>query len=167
MALMEILHHPDPRLRKKSKEIKVVDDTLKQLIKDMLDTMYAAPGVGLAAPQINQTIRLIVIDISQNKDQPLILINPKITKRDDIQTSEEGCLSIPGFYEEVERSETIKVSALNDSGDKVKFKADGLLAICIQHEIDHLDGKLFVDYLSPMKQQRILKKIKKQEKLNL
>lgn len=167
MALLEILHHPDPRLRKKSVEIKTVDDTIKQLINNMLDTMYAAPGVGLAAPQINQAIRLIVVDVSEEKNQALALINPKIIERDGVQNSEEGCLSVPGFYEPVERSAHIKVNALDRAGEKIQFEAEDMLAVCIQHEIDHLDGKLFVDYLSSMKQQRILKKLKKQEKLNL
>jgi len=167
MAILEILHHPDPRLRKKSKEIDKVDDTITTLIDNMLTTMYAAPGIGLAAPQVNQQIRLIVIDISEDKNQPLVLINPEIIAKLGAKTAEEGCLSVPGFYEPVTRSETIEVKALDKNAKKITLQAEGLLAVCIQHEIDHLDGKLFVDYLSKMKQSRILKKIEKHERLSL
>ncbi len=167
MALLEILHHPDPRLRKKSKKIDQVSDEMRMFVDDMYETIYTAPGVGLAAPQVNRHIRLIAVDVSKEKNQPLALINPEIISQSGMQKAEEGCLSVPGFYEEVERSELITVKALDVNGKEFTMDADGLLAICIQHEIDHLDGKLFVDYLSRLKQSRIMKKIQKHERLNL
>lgn len=161
MALLPILHYPDPRLSRKSLEIKIIDDEIKQLAQDMLETMYAAPGVGLAAPQVNKLVRLIVMDTSEEKNQPQVLINPVITKKSEPQLGEEGCLSVPGIYAEVKRAKTIEVKALNQNGEQLEFKADDLISVCIQHEIDHLEGKLFVDYLSKLKQQRIIKKMKK------
>ena len=161
MALLPILHYPNPRLARKSLEIKIIDDEIKQLAQDMLETMYEAPGVGLAAPQVNKLVRLIVMDVSEEKSQPQVLINPVITKQYESQLGEEGCLSVPGVYSEVKRAKTIEVKALNQNGEQLEFQADDLISVCIQHEIDHLDGKLFVDYLSKLKQQRILKKMKK------
>lgn len=167
MALLNILHFPDPRLRNKAVEIEEVDETIRQLAADMLETMYQAPGIGLAAPQVNISKRLIVIDISEDKSEPLCLINPQLLETHDHECMEEGCLSVPGIYEQVERAARIRVRALDRDGKTQEFDADGLLAVCIQHEIDHLDGKLFVDYLSPMKQQRIRKKLEKQRRHNM
>ena len=159
MALLNILHFPDEQLRTIAQPVDTVNDEVRSLIDDMLETMYAAPGVGLAATQVNVHKRIIVIDISEEKDQPLCLINPEITERDGLQTYEEGCLSVPGFYEDVERASTITVKAVNKEGKEFQLSTDGLLAVCIQHEIDHLQGKLFVDYISEMKRSRIRKKL--------
>ena len=164
MAHLTILHYPDERLRKVAQPVAEVDDTLRRLIDDMFDTMYDAPGIGLAATQVDHHIRLIVIDVSDNKDQPLVFINPEIMARDGVEQMDEGCLSVPGIYERVERAEHIKVRALDRNGKPFELEADGLLAVCIQHEIDHLNGKLFVDYLSGLKQQRIRKKLEKQRR---
>jgi peptide deformylase len=164
MALLEILHFPDPRLRLKALPVTQVDDQVRKMVKDMLETMYQAPGIGLAATQVNIQLEVIVIDVSENKDQPLCLINPKIIESDGTEVMEEGCLSVPGFYENVTRAEKVKVQALNESGESFELEAEDLLAVCIQHEIDHLQGKLFVDYLSPLKRQRIKKKLIKLEK---
>ena len=164
MALLEILHFPDPRLRLKALPVTQVDDQVRKMVKDMLETMYQAPGIGLAATQVNIQLEVIVIDVSENKDQPLCLINPKIIESDGTEVMEEGCLSVPGFYENVIRAEKVKVQALNESGESFELEAEDLLAVCIQHEIDHLQGKLFVDYLSPLKRQRIKKKLIKLEK---
>ena len=144
--------------------IEVVDEAIKQLAQDMLTTMYEAPGIGLAAPQVNHLIRLIVVDISEDKNEPQVFINPVITHKDQVQVSPEGCLSIPGVYADIERAEHIIVEALDAKGEPFTLEAHDLLAVCIQHEIDHLDGKLFVDYLSKLKQNRILKKIQKESK---
>ncbi|MEZ5589651.1 MAG: peptide deformylase [Gammaproteobacteria bacterium] len=162
MALLPILHFPDPRLRKIARPVEVVDDSTRTLIDNMLETMYAAPGIGLAATQVNVQQRIIVIDVSEDKSQPLALINPTLLDTEGQEESEEGCLSVPGFYETVQRAERIKVSALNPDGNPFELETDGLLAVCIQHEIDHLDGKLFVDYISPLKRNRIRKKLEKQ-----
>jgi len=167
MPLLDILKFPDERLRTKAKPVDAVTDETRQLVDDMFETMYAAPGIGLAATQINVHQRIVVIDISREKDQPLCLINPVILAKEGIEHHEEGCLSVPGIYENVERADRIKVEALNRDGEKVKFDADELLAVCIQHEIDHLDGKLFVDYLSAMKRNRIKKKLEKQLKADV
>jgi len=167
MAKLEILHHPDPRLRTVAKPVEQVDDKLRQLVDDMFETMYAAPGIGLAATQVNVHKQIIVIDISEEKDKPLCLINPMILKSDGKEQYEEGCLSVPGIYEKVERAEKIEFRALDRDGNAYEMEADGLLAICVQHEIDHLKGKLFVDYLSRLKQGRIKKKLEKQEKIAL
>ena len=164
MAILNILHFPDPRLRKRAVSVETVDDTIRALIDDMLETMYHESGIGLAANQINVQKRIIVIDISEQRDQPLVLINPTLRERDGTTESNEGCLSVPGFFEPVERAERITVSALDRDGEPFEMPADGLLAVCIQHEIDHLDGKLFVDYLSTLKRGRIRKKLLKQER---
>lgn len=166
MALLPILNFPDPRLRTKAKPVEVVDDQIRTLAADMLETMYAAPGIGLAASQVDRHIQLIVIDLSEEKNQPLVFINPKITPlTQDTQPYEEGCLSVPQVFDKVERSAQVKIEALDLDGKPFTLEADGLLAVCIQHEMDHLDGKLFVDYLSPLKRQRIREKIAKAERI--
>jgi len=167
MALRQILHFPDPRLRKKASAISKVTDDIRQLADDMLETMYAAPGIGLAATQINVQKRLVVIDISEDKSSPYIFINPEITQQQGEREHEEGCLSVPEAYEVVTRADTVHVSALDREGEPFELEADDLLATCIQHEIDHLDGKLFVDYLSNLKRQRIKKRLEKQQKQKL
>ena len=161
MAKLRILEFPDPRLRKKAVPVEVVDDPLRQLIDDMFETMYEAPGIGLAATQVDVHRRLLVADVSQEKDEPQVLINPEILERDGSAITEEGCLSVPGYYEEIERAEHIKVRYLDRDGNEQESEYEGLLAVCVQHEIDHLDGKLFVDYLSEMKRQRIRKRLEK------
>jgi len=161
MAILPILHFPDPRLRNKAYPIEEVDDSVRSLLGDMLETMYAAPGIGLAAPQLNISKRAIVIDISESRNQPLYLVNPEImARRDEIQL-EEGCLSVPYIYEPVDRAEWIKFRALGRDGQAFEMEVEGLLAVCVQHEIDHLEGKLFVDYLSEIKRSRIRKKQEK------
>jgi peptide deformylase len=164
MARLQILEFPDPRLRTRAQPVEHVDASLRQFIDDMFETMYAAPGIGLAATQVNFHKRVLVIDISETRDQPLALINPEILQRQGIEETEEGCLSVPGVYDRVTRAERIRVRALNRDGQAIEFDADGLLAVCIQHEIDHLDGKLFVDYLSELKRTRIRKKLEKERK---
>jgi peptide deformylase len=161
MAKLRILEFPDPRLRKKAVPVEVVDDPLRQLIDDMFETMYGAPGIGLAATQVDVHRRLLVADVSQEKDEPQVLINPEILERDGSAITEEGCLSVPGYYEEIERAEHIKVRYLDRNGNEQESEYEGLLAVCVQHEIDHLDGKLFVDYLSEIKRQRIRKRLEK------
>lgn len=162
MALLEILEFPDPRLRRKAQPVAVVDDSIRRLAGDMLETMYAAPGIGLAATQVNVHKRVIVVDVSENHDQPLVLVNPAFEVLDPAKLEhEEGCLSVPGFYETVCRPQRIRVQALDRNGEALSFEAEGLLAVCIQHECDHLDGKLFVDYLSLLKRQRIRHKLEK------
>lgn len=165
MALLNILHYPDPRLRHRAKAVAQVNAQTRQLIADMAETMYAAPGIGLAAIQVNVAERVIVIDISETRDQLLALINPEIFEKDGEQVYEEGCLSVPGVYDDVVRAARIKVRALDRDGKPFEMEADGLLATCIQHEIDHLDGKVFVDYLSRLKQTRIRKKFEKQQRM--
>jgi peptide deformylase len=162
MALLDILRYPDPRLYKKAASVVEVNDEIKRLVSDMAATMYAAPGIGLAATQVDVHKRVIVIDTSETRDRLLVLVNPEIINRDGIQFCEEGCLSLPGIYEAVERAERITVRALDGQGQSFTLEADKLLAVCIQHEIDHLDGKVFVDYLSRLKQQRIKAKLQKQ-----
>ncbi len=162
MANLTILHFPDERLRTVAKPVEQVDDALRALIDDMFETMYDAPGIGLAATQVNVHKRLVVIDVSEEKNEPLVLINPEIIAREGDEEMDEGCLSVPGIYETVRRADRIKVRALNRHGEAFELETDGLLAVCIQHEIDHLDGKLFVDYLSTLKRQRIRKKLEKQ-----
>ncbi len=164
MAILDILHYPDPRLRNKAKPVEKVDDSIRKLVDDMFETMYQAPGIGLAAIQANVPRRVIVIDISDEKNAPLCLINPEIVAREGEEESEEGCLSVPGIYDSVTRSERVRVKALDREGQNIELEADGLLAVCIQHEIDHLDGKLFVDYLSNLKRQRIRKKLEKESR---
>ncbi len=161
MALLEILHYPDTRLRKKAAPIHNVDQQVKNIVNDMLETMYDSPGIGLAATQVNIHQRIVVIDVSEKHNEPLCLINPEIIDKAGQAQSEEGCLSVPEYYAEVSRAETVKIKALNKEGNAFELEAEGILAICIQHEIDHLDGKMFVDYLSPLKQQRVRKKLEK------
>ena len=161
MAILTILEYPDPKLRKKAVAVPDVDDDLRILIDDMFETMYAAPGIGLAATQVDVHKRLLVADVSQEKDDPRVLINPEILEKDGVVVTEEGCLSVPGYFEEVERAEHIRVRYLDRDGNRQEQEAEGLLAVCIQHEIDHLNGKLFVDYLSEAKRQRIRKKLEK------
>ncbi len=164
MAILDILHFPDPRLRNKAKPVAQVDDSIRRLVDDMLETMYAAPGIGLAATQVNVAKRVVVIDISEDKDEPLCLINPEILAKDGVEQMEEGCLSVPGVYERVTRADHVRLRALDRDGNPFEMAADGLLAVCIQHELDHLDGKLFVDYLSSLKRQRIRKKLEKESR---
>lgn len=165
MALLPILHYPDPRLHKMAKPVAVVDDRIRKLVRDMADTMYDAPGVGLAATQVDVHERVVVIDVSEEGNHLRVLINPEITwKSDDRQTYEEGCLSVPGIYDEVERAARIRYRALDIDGNAYEAEADGLLAVCVQHELDHLDGKVFVEYLSNLKQTRIKTKLKKAER---
>ena len=161
MAKLEILEFPDPRLRTKAQPVDAVDDELRTLVDDMFETMYAAPGIGLAATQVDVHKRLLVVDVSPDKSEPHALINPQIVEKDGEAVTEEGCLSVPGYYEEVTRAEHIRVRFLNRDGEETEMEADGLLAVCIQHEMDHLDGKLFVDYLSEAKRQRIRKRLEK------
>jgi peptide deformylase len=165
LSILTILEFPDERLRKKAVVVKAVDDKIKKLVDDMLETMYQSHGVGLAATQVDVHQRIIVIDVSDEKDDPLFLINPEIIEKDGVKEAEEGCLSVPGFFEKVSRAEHIKVRALNREGKSFEFEARDLLAICVQHEIDHLNGKLFVDYISSLKRQRIKKKLEKIHKM--
>lgn len=164
MALLKILEYPDPRLRKVAQEIETVDDEIRTLASDMLETMYDAPGIGLAATQINVHRRMLVCDVSENKDAPLVLVNPEIIDRVGEEEMQEGCLSVPDEYETVTRADRIRLRYVNLDNETVELEADGLLAVCIQHEIDHLDGKLFVDYLSPLKRGRIRKRLEKKHR---
>lgn len=164
MALLEILIYPDKRLRDIAKPVDVVDAQVHKLLDDMLETMYDAPGIGLAATQVGVNRRVVVIDVSESKDSPMVLINPEILDSSGQQMGEEGCLSIPGIYEDIERSAQIRFRALDRNGESYEMDADGLLGVCVQHEVDHLDGKLFVDYLSALKRNRIRKKMLKGEK---
>lgn len=161
MAKLQVLHFPDSRLRQKASKVTVFDEKLTKFANDMLETMYFSKGIGLAAVQVNVAKRVIVIDVSENRDEPLFLVNPEIIDRQEPIKFEEGCLSVPGFYEKIDRFNVIEFEAQDLQGEIYKQKAVGLLAVCIQHEIDHLDGKLFVDYISNMKRDRIAKKIKK------
>lgn len=162
MAKLEILEFPDPRLRTVAKPVETVDDALRKLIDDMIETMYEASGIGLAATQVNVHQRLLVIDVSEERDQPRVFINPEITPlTDDLAPYEEGCLSVPGFYEQVARTAKVRIKALDRNGEPFEIVTDGLLATCIQHEMDHLNGKLFVDYVSRLKRDRIKKKLQK------
>ena len=161
MSRLEILHFPDPRLRRRAVAVRDVDDDVRRLIDDMLETMYDAPGIGLSAPQVNVAKRVITIDMSEDRNAPLCLVNPEIRTVSGETETEEGCLSVPGVYELVTRPERVRVSALDRDGRSREIEAEGLLAVCIQHEIDHLDGRLFVDYLSQLKRQRIRKKAEK------
>jgi peptide deformylase len=165
MALLEILHYPDPRLRTVAQPVAQVDDEIRALVDNMFETMYAAPGIGLAATQVNSGRRIVVIDVSEDRSNPLCLINPEILESRGSEEMEEGCLSVPGFYEAVQRAEWVRARALDRDGKEFELETDGLLAVCIQHEIDHLDGKLFVDYLSQLKRTRIRKKLEKQGRL--
>ncbi len=162
MTTLTILEFPDPRLRTQAKPVLAVDRRVKQLVDDMLDTMYDAEGIGLAATQVTVHERVVVMDISHDRDTPLVFINPEVQLlADSTREYEEGCLSVPGFYESVARPDRIRVRALDRNGDPFELEPDGLLAVCIQHELDHLDGKLFVDYLSPLKRTRIRAKLEK------
>jgi len=165
MAKLTILEFPDPRLRTRAVPVEHVDDDLRQLIRDMFETMYEAPGIGLAASQVDVHRRFLVCDVSEEKNRPLVFINPEILEREGEETCQEGCLSIPGIYAEVSRAERIRVRALDADGQVFEMDADGLLAVCIQHEIDHLDGKLFVDYLSPLKREMVKRKLAKQRRV--
>ena len=165
MSKLKILEFPDPRLRTRATPVETVDDALRTLIGDMFETMYAAPGIGLAATQVDVHKRLLVTDVSADNSDPHVLINPEIIEKDGVTVTDEGCLSVPGYYEAVERAEHIKIRFLDRDGEAREMEAEGLLAVCIQHEIDHLDGKLFVDYLSESKRQRIRKKLEKERRL--
>jgi len=162
---LPILHYPDARLLTKAKPVAAVDERIRTLVQDMAKTMYEAPGVGLAATQVDVHERVVVIDVSEAANELLVLINPEITWRSDERlVYEEGCLSVPGIYDKVERAERVRVKALDEHGKSREIEADGLLAICVQHELDHLDGKVFVEYLSPLKQSRIKTRLRKQER---
>ena len=161
MALLPILQYPDPRLRTKAAAVQVVDVSVRTLIDNLVETMYAASGIGLAATQVNVHQRVLVVDVSDHRDQPRAFVNPRIEQADGEQQRDEGCLSVPGFFEPVKRAERIRVAALDRQGERFELEADGLLAVCIQHECDHLDGKLFVDYLSNLKRQRIKSKLRR------
>lgn len=165
MALLPILRYPDPRLHKKAASVQKVDENIRKLIADMAETMYEAPGIGLAATQVDVHKRVIVIDISEDKSKLLAFINPEILERSGEQVCEEGCLSVPGIYEKVTRSERVKVRALGQQGKSFTLEAEGLLAVCIQHEIDHLEGKVFVEHLSQLKQSRIKARLAKQARI--
>ena len=158
---MQILYYPDPRLRVQAASVAAIDDHIISLIDNMLETMYGAPGIGLAAPQVNVAKRIIVVDVSEDRDQPLVLVNPEIVDRDGLEQMEEGCLSVPGIYEVVQRAAHVQVKAMDRNENELDLELDGILAVCVQHEVDHLDGKLFVDYLSELKRQRIRKKMSK------
>ena len=162
MALLPILCYPDPRLNKVAKPVQVVDARIRRIVQDMAQTMYEAPGVGLAATQVDIHERIIVIDVSDDRDGLMVLINPEVVwTSSEKKVWKEGCLSVPDYYDEVERPDSIKVKALNEQGQEYEIQADGLLAVCIQHEMDHLMGKVFVEYLSPLKRVRISNKMKK------
>ena len=164
MALLPILHYPDPRLRNRAEPVETVDDTVRRLIDDMFETMYDAPGIGLAAIQVNVPLRVVTIDVSDEKDSPLALVNPRIVESSGDVETEEGCLSVPGVFETVERADRVRVAGLDRDGQPFELEAEDLLAVCIQHEIDHLDGRLFVDHLSRLKQQRIRKRALKSQR---
>ncbi|MCC5809778.1 MAG: peptide deformylase [Ectothiorhodospiraceae bacterium] len=166
MAKLDILHYPDPRLRKKADPVTTVDESIRKLVDDMFETMYDAPGIGLAATQVNVHKRVIVIDVSEDRTEPRVFINPEILELDGVEQMQEGCLSVPGYFDYVERAEHIRVRALGRDGEAFELEADGLLAICIQHEMDHLEGKLFVDYLSELKRKRVRKKLEKQARMD-
>jgi peptide deformylase len=162
MAVLEILRYPDVRLQAIAKPVLVVDDAIRQLVSDMAETMYAAPGIGLAATQVNVPLQVIVMDVTDEKEALMVLINPEIVRQsDDLKVYQEGCLSVPGVYDDIERPDRIVVKALNEKGEKISLEADGLLSVCIQHEIDHLKGRVFVQYLSRLKQSRIKSKMQK------
>jgi peptide deformylase len=166
MAKLDILEFPDPRLRTRARALEAADFTpaLQTLIDDMFETMYAAPGIGLAATQVDRHLRFMVMDVSEDRSAPRVFINPEILARDGEQVYQEGCLSVPGIFADVTRADRITVRALDRQGQPFELKADGLLAVCIQHEMDHLDGKVFVDYLSPLKREMVRKKLAKQKR---
>ncbi|OAB62545.1 peptide deformylase [Leptolyngbya valderiana BDU 20041] len=165
MSRLTILEFPDPRLRRVARPVDEVTDSERQLAADMLETMYESRGIGLAATQVNKDVRVVVMDLSEDRSEPRVFINPEIVERQGSQKCEEGCLSVPGVYAEVKRAEQVRVRALDAEGEAFELEADGLLAVCIQHEIDHLDGKVFVDYLSPLKRRMVEKRLKKQQRL--
>ncbi|GMM85595.1 peptide deformylase [Pseudoalteromonas sp. MTN2-4] len=165
MAKLEVLRFPDERLRTVAEPVAEVNDEIRQIVRDMLETMYDENGIGLAATQVDIHKRIVVIDVSEESNEPLVLINPEIIAKDGSTISEEGCLSVPQSYAKVDRAEQVTVKALNENGEEYTYEADGLLAICTQHELDHLMGKLFIDYLSPLKRQRIRKKLEKEARL--
>ncbi len=165
MALLPILRYPDPRLHMRAAPVTVVDDAIRQLVADMAETMYEAPGIGLAATQVNVHKRVVVIDVSEDKSALRVFVNPEIVEREGEQVCEEGCLSVPGIYEKVTRAERVRVKALDERGEPFELETDGLLAVCIQHEIDHLDGKVFVEYLSSLKLGRIKTKLAKKARI--
>jgi peptide deformylase len=164
MSILTVLHYPDPRLRKQAAAVKRVDDSIRELANDMLETMYAERGIGLAATQVNVQQRVVVMDLSEERNEPRVFINPEILSSEGTEEGQEGCLSVPGIYETVRRAERVMFQHLDFDGRLIASQADGLFAICLQHEIDHLNGKLFIDYLSPLKQQRLRKKIEKSER---
>lgn len=167
MAILEILEYPDKRLRTIAKPVTEVTDKIRKIIDDMFETMYEAPGIGLAASQVDVHLRIVTMDLSEEKDDPLVFINPEVTVLDgELESMQEGCLSVPGFYEDVTRVEHCLVKALDRDGKPFELEARGLLAVCIQHELDHLEGKLMVDYLSPLKRNRIKSKLEKQHKID-
>lgn len=165
MAILDILRYPDHRLRRKAQPVEQVDDEIRRLAEDMLETMYDAPGIGLAATQVNVQKQVLVIDVSENQNEPRVYINPEILERDGETVSEEGCLSVPGIFAEVKRATRVKVRALDRDGNSFEETLEGLLAVCIQHEMDHLDGILFVDYLSELKRRRVRKRLEKERRL--
>ena len=165
MALLPILRYPDPRLHTVAAPVTRVDDQIRRLIANMAETMYEASGIGLAATQVDVHQRIVIVDVSEDRSGLMALINPEILERDGEQVHEEGCLSVPGIYEKVTRAERVKVRALNEKGEPFEFEADGLLAVCVQHEIDHLDGKVFVEYLSQLKLGRIRSKLAKKARI--
>ena len=165
MAILDVLSFPDERLRTVAKPVEEVNDEIKQLVSDMFETMKDENGIGLAATQVNRHVQVVVMDVSEDQNEPRVFINPEIVRKDGSTISEEGCLSVPGNYAKVERAEAITVKALDQNGETFELDAEGLLAICIQHELDHLKGKLFIDYLSPLKRQRIRKKLEKEARL--
>ena len=161
MALLPILEFPDPRLRTRAKPVEAVDAALARLIDDMFETMYAAPGIGLAATQVDRHIRLVVMDVSEDKSEPRVFINPEILSKEGVQVYQEGCLSVPGIFADVERADRIRLRARDREFREYELEADGLLAVCIQHELDHLEGKVFVDYLSPFKREQVRRRLDK------
>jgi len=165
MAVLEVLHFPDDRLRKKAQPVEKIDNEIKELANNMLETMYAESGIGLAATQVNVQKRVVVMDLSEDRRDPLFLVNPEILESEGTEQMQEGCLSVPDYFDYVERAEKVTFLYQDLEGESHKIQADGLLAVCIQHEIDHLNGKLFIDYLTPLKRNRLLKKLEKQEKL--
>ncbi len=164
MAILDVLTYPDPRLARVAEPIKIIDNKIKKLVDDMAETMYKAPGIGLAATQVGELKRIMVIDVSEERDQLRVFINPEIIRKEGTAVNEEGCLSVPGFYDKVERAETVMVTALDRDGQRFTINASGMLAVCIQHEMDHLDGHVFVEYLSPLKANRIRNKLVKRQR---
>jgi len=164
MAILEILQYPDPRLHEPAQRVEKIDAELRKLVDDMAETMYAAPGIGLAATQLDIHKQIIVIDVSEDHTDLRVFINPEITRREGVAVNQEGCLSVSGIYENVERAESVTVTALDRNGSRFTLNASGLLAACIQHEMDHLEGKIFIDYLSELKQNRIRAKLKKRQR---